>query len=247
MEQKKKIYIVVHESIRGIDLNEAFFNEDLAVKFTETIGCGGIREIEIMESIPDTFMFFTIFENGEVMDCGLWTNEKLRNSIAVFTPTRVSIIIDAPNMKSASEIARKRAIEYIRSAEMINMDVTYSLDDGSITQKSQLDTPMPMIQSMREQAIALLEHRLEDAAIHSVETVLLFWASPSSFDHIYRFNIVKGAEGSEKFDMSIPVSSSGNYISIRQEDKDEFLSIALRLGFEQVESDKPDILCLKRD
>ena len=246
MEQKK-IFIVDHESIRGPEIHKAFLDESLAKKFTETIGCGGIRELEILDTIPDSFMFFVMFDNGEVLDSGLWTNDKLRNCIAVYTPTRISIIVDAPDKASAVDIARKRAVDFIRSASTLNMDVTYSLSDGSVTLNSDLKTPMPMIKSMRDQAIALLEGRTEDALIHSVETVLLFWASPSSINHLYRFDVVEGSEDDKRLDITIPAGTSKRNIEIRRADKDEFLSIAERLGFEQVESNNPNLICLKRN
>ena len=267
-QESKKIYVVDHESIRGPEIHKAFFDENLAKEFTETIGCGGIREIEILDDIPGDFMFFVIFENGRVLDKGLWTNTKLSNSIMAVTPNRISVIVNAASAASSVKIARMSAIDFIRKTKMMHLDTGYSLLDGSITQKSNYPTPMPMIEPMREQAIALLEKRYEDALIHSVETVLLFWASPSSIDQLYRFKIVddepeckvdeecrKAAEENEeeivempnRLNISIPAAGSDSKIEIHRSDKEEFISIAKRLGFKEIISDELDTICLKRD
>ena len=267
-QESKKIYVVDYESIRGSEIHKGFFNESLAKEFTKTIGCGGIREIEILDNIPDDFAFFVIFENGRVLDNGLWTFTRLSNSIMAVTPNRISVIVNAANAASSIEIARKSAIDFIRKTKQMHLDTGYSLLNGSITQKSDYSTPMPMIEPMREQAIALLEKRYEDALIHSVETVLLFWASPSSIDQLYRFKIVddepecevdeeckKAAEENEeeivempnRLKITIPAVGSYSKIEIHRSDKEEFISIAKRIGFKEVISDELDTICLKRD
>lgn len=247
MEDIKKIFIVDYESIRGVEIHRGFFDETLAQKFTEAINCGNIREVEICESIPDKFMFYVMFESGEVLESGLWSNANLNDCINIVTPVRVSVIIEEASVKEAEKTARQKAINFIKGRkDGLMMDVTYRMSDGTVVQPSSYPTQMPMIPQMREQALALLEGRLDDALIHSVETVLLFWASPSSEDGIYRFKMCDKPEQS-RLSMSIPaVRTSSSKIELRRQDKDEFLEIAKNLGFEQVESTHPDVLCLKR-
>lgn len=242
----KKVYIVDYESVRGTEIYKAFFDETLAKKFTEAVGSGSIREVEICEEIPEKFMFYVIFGAGEVVESGLWTNADLNDCIVVATPVRTSVIIEAPTLDDAIVIARQQAIDFIRNHDTIMMDVTYRMSDGSVVRPSDYLTAMPMITSMRNQTLALLEGRSHDARIHAVETVLLFWASPSSEDGIYRFKL-SDEPSSGHLDIMIPaVTSPENKIEIRRADKDEIIAIARRLDFEVVESKHPDVLCLKR-
>ena len=249
-----KIYIVKHEWFHGAEVNKAFTDENLANEFCKRIGGCSPEVMEVSYRIPETFCFNVIFEAFSKPYVRFWDMDP-KDTIHIFNPKQVSVNIMARDISEAAELARKKAIEFIRNIDSLFMNRTYFFD-GSIYEKGKYNRPIPLIPDMRQQLLATLEGNYLEAHKASIRAVLNFWASPKSEDGLYHFKIKKTEVEEELGECvaeedyipelpAITMSATTNEITIPLSEKELFLKLAKETSFQIVREDETSLV-LKR-
>ena len=248
-----KIYIVDC----GFDeYNTGFYTRLEAENYAEAIGVDAdkIKEFDLASNAEKdeySIMFMCNFFDNEFKKPRLYpSHPEYAFSITIDNPTSLCVIVESNNIKAAKEMSRYLAIKFLEKAledkTHIQMGATYSLETNEVICIPKTMTPVPMIEPMIKQLLCLIKGETDEARRHSTEAMLLFWASPSSEDGLYRFKLSDEVNGRLSFYQPCGGSASKNPIMMRREDVDEFLDIAKNIGFEKVESKDEDVLCLRR-
>ena len=254
-----KIYIVRHEWFHGAEVNKAFTDENLAKELCERIGCGSPEVMEVSYRIPETFNFNVIFEGFKKPYVRFWGREP-EEAILISNPAHVSVNVNAKSISEAGELARKKAIEFIKNTEDLFLNRTYFFNGEIYHKDREYERLVPLISDMRQQCIATLERNQMEAHKASIRAVLNFWASPKSEDSLYYFkfnekekevedDIEYVVEVGEDYIEDLPaitISATSNEITIPVSEKALFLEIAKEVGFQIVTETDADLV-LKRD
>lgn len=251
-----KIYIVKHEWFHGAEVNKAFTDENLANEFCKRIGGCSPEVMEVSYRIPETFCFNVIFEGFSKPYVRFWDMEP-KDAILISNPTHVSVNIMARDISEVAELARKKAIEFIRNTDSLFMNRTYFFDGEIYHKDKEYDRLIPLIPDMRQQLLATLEGNRLEAHKASICTVLNFWASPKSEDGLYHFNIKKTEFEEELGECvaeedyipelpAITMSATTSEITVPLSEKELFLELAKETGFQIVSEDETSLV-LKRN
>ena len=250
-----KIYIVKHEWFHGAEVNKAFTDENLAKELCERIGCGSPTVVDISYRLPETFNFNVIFEGFKKPYVRFWGREP-EEAILISNPAHVSVNVNAKSISEAGEMARKKAIEFIKNTEDLFLNRTYFFNGEIYHKDRECERLIPLIPDMRQQCIATLERNQMEAHKASMRAVLNFWASPKSEDGLYYFKYDK-AEVEETFGEcvaeedyipelpAISIGVTSNDITIPVSEKMLFIEIAKEVGFQIVRESETELV-LKR-
>lgn len=224
-----KIYLVEQNcELIGFPLSS------LAEEFINRTGDGTVREIEVLNTLPSSFRFCASIESGEVIGIQR-INSKIcpEDRITFDNPTKLYIYLNSPSIETAKISAVDEAACFLGRFKDVKLNATYNLATGEeLPTKSYpgYETILiPMTESMKKHALALLSHDDEAATYWSLVTTLTFWASPSSDDSRYHFTFKEDGKHGE---WSQEVTS--NKITFWSGDEDYVIKVAEENGFKVV-------------
>lgn len=206
----------------------------LAEEFINRTGDGTIREIEVLNTLPSSFRFCASIESGEVIGIQR-INSKIcpEDRITFVNPTKLYIYLSGSSIEAAKISAVDEAACFLERYKDIKLNATYNLATGEkLPTKSYpgYETILiPMTESMKKHALALLSHDDEAATYWSLVTTLTFWASPSSDDGHYHFTFKEDGNHGE---WSQEVTR--NKITFWSGDEDYVIKVAEENGFKVV-------------
>ena len=180
-----------------------------------------------------------------------------KDAILISNPTHVSVNIMARDISEVAELARKKAIEFIRNTDSICMNRTYFFDGEIYHKDKEYDRLIPLIPDMRQQLLSTLEGNRIEAHKASIRAILNFWASPKSEDGLYHFNI-QNTEVEEELGEcvaeedyvpelpDITISATTSEVTVPLSERELFLELAKETGFQIVSEDETSLV-LKRN
>lgn len=206
----------------------------LAEEFINRTGDGTIREIEVLNTLPSSFRFCASIESGEVIGIQRINSRICPEDRIIFdNPTKLYIYLSSPNIEAAKISAVDEAACFLGRYKDVKLNATYNLATGEeLPTKSYpgYETILiPMTESMKKHALALLSHDDEAATYWSLVTTLTFWASPSSDDGHYHFTFKENGKHGE---WSQEVTR--NKITFWSGDEDYVIKVAEENGFKVV-------------
>lgn len=180
----------------------AFPISSLAEEFVNRTGDGNIHEIELLNTLPSSFRFCASIECGEVVS-SKHISSKLcpEDRITFDNPTKLWICLSSPIIETAKMTAISEAASFLSRFKDVKLNATYNLNTGEFIPEKEYpgyETIMiPMTESMKRHALALLAHNDEEVTYWSLVTTLTFWASPSAEDHCYHFTFKEDGKHGE--------------------------------------------------
>ena len=212
----------------------AFPLSSLAEEFVNRTGGGNIYKIELLNTLPSSFHFCACIENGKVATI-FHLNGRLYSvdNITFNNPARLWIRFSSPNIEIAKTAAISEAASFLGRIKDVSLNATYNLNTGEVIPEKEhpgYETILiPMTESMKKHALAILAHDDEAVTYWSLVTTLTFWASPSAEDHCYYFTFT---EDGKHGDWHQEVTSGK--ITFWSGDEDYVIKVAEENGFKVV-------------